>query len=72
MSQLIFKVYKTYKLDTDYPTTTEGGVINSYKEVQNVNTGDNYGMFNLGSLMFKIFSCVSIGLLIQNVNNQGV
>jgi len=58
--------------NADYPTKTEVGVINNYKEVQNVNTGDNYGMFNLGSLMFKIFSCILIGLLIQNVNNQGV
>ncbi|KIJ96419.1 hypothetical protein K443DRAFT_107302 [Laccaria amethystina LaAM-08-1] len=28
---------------TEYLTKTEVGVINKYKEVQNVNTGDNYG-----------------------------
>ena len=59
--------------NTDYLPKMEFGVINNYnKEVQNVNTGNNYGMYNLGSLMFKIFSCILIGLLIQNVNNQGV
>ena len=58
--------------NADYLPKTEVGVINKYKEVQNVNTGDNYGMFNLGSLMSKIFSCILIGLLIQNVNNKGV
>ena len=59
--------------NADYLTKTEVGVINNYnKEVQNVNTGNNYGMFHVGSLIFKIFSYVSIGLLIQNVNNQGV
>jgi hypothetical protein len=56
----------------EYLTKTEVGVINNYKEVQNVNTGDNYGMFNLGSLMFKSFICILTGFLIQNVNNQGV
>ena len=56
-----------------YLTITEVGIIINYnQEVQNVNTGDNYGMFNLGSLRFKIFSYILIGLLIQNVNNQGV
>ena len=56
-----------------YLTITEVGVINNYnQEVQNVNTGDNYGVFNLGSLRFQIFSFILIGLLIQNVNNQGV
>ena len=44
--------------NADYLPKTEVGVINKYKEVQNVNTGDNYGMFNLGILMFKIFSCI--------------
>ena len=58
--------------NADYLPKTEVDVINKYKEVQNVNTGDNYGMFDLGSLMFKIFSCILIGLLIQNVNNKGV
>ena len=58
--------------NAEYLTKTEVGVINNYKEVQNVNTGDNYGIFNLGGLVFKIFSCILIGLLIQNVNNQGV
>ena len=58
--------------NADYLPKAEVGVINKYKEVQNVNTGDNYGMFNLCSLMFKIFSCILIGLLIQNVNNKGV
>ena len=58
--------------NAEYLTKTEVGVINNYKEVQNVNTGDNYGIFDLGGLVFKIFSCISIGLLIQNVNNQGV
>ena len=58
--------------NADYMPKTEVGVINKYKEVQNVNTGDNYGIFNLGGLVFKIFSCILIGLLIQNVNNQGV
>ena len=43
--------------NADYPTKTESGVINNYKEVQNINTGDNYGMFNLGSLMSR-FSAV--------------
>ena len=58
--------------NADYVTKMEAGVINNYnKEVQNVNTGNNYGMYNL-HLMFKIFSSISIGLLIQNVNNQGV
>ena len=33
--------------NADYLTQTEVGVINNYKEIQNVNTGDNYGMFNL-------------------------
>ena len=56
----------------DYLPKTEVGVVNKYKEVQNVNTGDNYGMFDLGGLMFRIFSCILIGLLIQNVNNKGV
>ena len=59
--------------NADYLKSTEVGVINNYnKQVQNINTGNNYGMFNLGNLMFKIFSCISIGLLMQNVNNQGV
>ena len=58
--------------NADYLPKTEVGVVNKYKEVQNVNTGDNYGMFDLGSLMFRIFSCILIGLLIQNVNNKGV
>ena len=58
--------------NVDYLTKTEVGVINNYKKVQNVNTGDNYGMLNLGSLMLKILNCILIGLLIQNVNNQGV
>ena len=58
--------------NADYLTKTEVGVINNYKELQNVNTGNNYGMFNLGCLMFKIFSCILIGVLIQNANNTGV
>ena len=43
--------------NADYPTKNEGGIINNYKEVQNMNTGDNYGMFNLGRLMTR-FSAV--------------
>ena len=59
--------------NADCLKNTEVGVINNYnKQVQNINTGNNYGMFNLGSLMFKIFSGISIGVLMQNVNNQGV
>ena len=58
--------------NTDYLTKSEFDVMNNYTEVKNVNTGNNYGMSNLGSLMFKIFSWILIGLLIQNVNNQGV
>ena len=58
--------------DADYLTKTEVGVMSNYKEIQNINSGDNYGMSNLGSLMFKIFTCILIGLLIQNVNKQGV
>lgn len=59
--------------NADSLTKMEYGVINNYnKEVQNVNTGNNYGMYNLGSLMFKNFNCIFIGLLIQNVNKQGV
>ena len=58
--------------NADYLPKTEVDVINKYKEVQNVNTGNNYGMFNLDCLMFKSFSCILIGLLIQNGNNPGV
>ena len=59
--------------NADYPTKTEVGVINNYnKEVQNVNAGNNYGMFDSCSFIFKMFSSTLIGLLIQIVNNQGV
>ena len=59
--------------NADYPTKAEVGVINNYnKEVQNVNAGNNYGMFNLYSLIFKMFHSILIGLLFQIVNNQGV
>ena len=59
--------------NADYSTKTEVGVINNYnKEVQNVNAGHNYGMFNLCSFIFKMSSSILIGLLIQIANNQGV
>ena len=39
----------------DNPTNTEIGAVNNFERVQNVNTGNNHGMFNLDNLMFKIF-----------------
>ena len=59
--------------NADYATKAEVGVINNYnKEVQNVNAGNNYGIFNLYSFIFKMFHSILIGLLFQIINNQGV
>ena len=56
----------------DHSTNTEIGIMNNFERVQNVNTGSNQGMFDFDNLMFKIFSCISTGVLIQQVINQGV
>jgi hypothetical protein len=56
----------------DHPTDTEVGIINNFERVQNVNTGGNQGLFNLDNLMFKPFTCISTGVIIQRVINQGV
>ena len=56
----------------DHTTNTEVGVMNNFERVQNVNTGNNQGKFNLDNLMFKIVTCISIGVIIQQVTNQGV
>ena len=56
----------------DHSTNTEIGIMNNFERVQNVNTGKNQGMFDLDNLMFKIFTCISTGVLIQQVINQGV
>ena len=56
----------------DHSTNTEVGVMNNFERVQNVNTGINQGMFNLDNLMFKIFTCISTGIINQQVFNQGV
>ena len=56
----------------DHSTNTEIGIINNFERVQNVNTGNNQGMSDFDNLMFKIFSCISTGVLIQQVINQGV
>ena len=55
----------------DPSTETEVGVMNNFERVQNVNTGNNQGIFNLDNLMFKIFTCISTGVIIQQVINQG-
>ena len=56
----------------DPSTKTEVGVMNNFERVQNVNTGNNQGIFNLDNLMFKFFTCISTGVIIQQVINQGV
>ena len=56
----------------DLSSNTEVGVMNNFERVQNVNTGKNQGMFNLGNLMIKTFTCISTGVIIQQVINQGV
>ena len=56
----------------DHTTNTEVGVMNNFGSVQNVNTGNNQGMFNLDNLMFKTFNCISTGVIIQQVINGGV
>ena len=56
----------------DHSTNTEVGVMNKFERVQNVNTGNNQGMFNLDNLLFENFPCMSTGVIIQQVINQGV
>ena len=56
----------------DHSTNTEVGVMNNFESVQNINTGNNQGMFNLDNLMFKTFNCISTGVINQQVINQGV
>ena len=56
----------------DHSTNTEVGAMNHFERVQNVNTGNNQGMFNLDNLMFENFPCMSTGVIIQQVINQGV
>ena len=56
----------------DHSTSTEVGFMNNFERVQNVNTGNNQGMFNLYNLIFKIFTCISTGVIIQQVINEGV
>jgi len=56
----------------DHPTNTEVGIMNNFERVQNVNTGNNQGRFNLDNLMFKTFPCISTGVMIQQVINQGM
>ena len=38
----------------DHSTNTEVGIMNNFERVQNVNTGNNQGMFNFDNPMFKI------------------
>ena len=56
----------------DNLTNTEIGIMNKFERVQNVNTGQNQGMFNLDDLMHKAFDCISTGVIIQQVINQGL
>ena len=37
-------------------THTEIGVVNNFERVQNVNTGNNQGMFDLENVVFKNFT----------------
>ena len=57
---------------TDNLINTEVGVMNNFERVQNVNTGNNHGMFNLDNVMCKTFNHISTGVIIQQVINQGV
>jgi hypothetical protein len=54
----------------DHSTNTEVHTMNNFERVQNVNTGNNQG--NLDSLVFIILTFISIGVIIQQVINQGV
>ena len=56
----------------DNSTNTEVSVMNNFERVQNVNTGNNQGKFNLDDFIFKPFTCISPGVIIQQVINQGV
>ena len=64
--------YEMQAHHADHSTNTEDGVMNNFERVHNVNTGINQGMFNLDNLMFKNFTCISTGVIIQQVINQGV
>ena len=65
-------LYQMQAHHPDHSTHTEVGVMNNFERVQNVNTGNNQGMFNLDNLMFRIFNCISTGVIIQQVINEGV
>ena len=56
----------------DNSTNTEVSVMNNFERVQNINTGNNQGVFNLDNLMCKTFTCILTGIIIQQVINQGV
>ena len=56
----------------DHSTNMEVGVMNNFEKVQNVNTGNNQGKFNLDNLIFKSSTCISTGVIIQQVINEGV
>ena len=64
--------YEMQAHHADNSTNIEVGVMNNFERVQNVNTGNNQGMLNLDNLMVKIFTCISTGIIIQQVINQGV
>ena len=64
--------YEMQAHHADNSTNIEVGVMNNFERVQNVNTGNNQGMLNLDNLMVKIFTCISTGVIIQQVINQGV
>ena len=64
--------YEIQAHHADNSTNIEVGVMNNFERVQNVNTGNNQGMLNLDNLMVKIFTCISTGVIIQQVINQGV
>ena len=56
----------------DNSTKTEIGVMNNFERAQNINTGNNQGVFYLANLMCKTFTCILTGVIIQQVINQGV
>ena len=64
--------YEMQAHHADHSTNTEDGVMNNFERVNNVNTGIDQGMFNLDNLMFKTLTCISTGVINQQVFNQGV
>ena len=67
-----YGLYQMQAHHADHSTYTEVGVTNSFERVQNVNTGYNQGRLIWTFSCIKILTCISTGVIVQQVINQGV